>query len=42
MVLKVSLPLNKTTPVVPTIAEVVRVRRNPKHKEYRAGLRFII
>lgn len=42
LVLKVNLPLNETTSVVPTLAEVVRLKKGPKHKEYLVGLKFII
>jgi c-di-GMP-binding flagellar brake protein YcgR len=42
IVLKVSLPVNEISPVAPTLAQVAWVKRDPKVKEYRAGLKFII
>ena len=42
IVLKVSLPVNEISPVAPTLAQVAWVKRNPKSKEYRTGLKFII
>lgn len=42
MVLKVSLPVSEISPAAPTLAQVLWVARDPKHKEYRAGLQFII
>jgi hypothetical protein len=42
MVLKVNLPVSEISPAAPTLAQVMWVRSNPKHREYRTGLRFII
>ena len=42
LVLKVSLPVSEISPEAPTLAQVIWVMRDPKRKEYRTGLRFII
>ena len=42
MVLKVILPVSEISPAAPTLAQVMWVIRDPKRKEYRTGLRFII
>ena len=42
MVLKVRLPVSEISPAAPTLAQVLWVRRDPKLKEYRTGMRFII
>ena len=42
MVLKVNLPVSEISPAAPTLAQVMWVMSNPKRREYRTGLRFII
>ena len=42
MVLKIRLPVGEISPAAPTLTQVVWVRRDPKLKEYRTGMRFII
>jgi len=42
MVLKVSLPVSEISPAAPTLAQVMWVMNDTKHKEFRTGLRFII
>jgi c-di-GMP-binding flagellar brake protein YcgR len=42
MVLKVNLPVSEISPAAPTLAQVMWVSGNPKRREYRTGLRFII
>ena len=42
MVLKVNLPVSEISPAAPTLAQVMWVISNPKRRECRTGLRFII
>jgi hypothetical protein len=42
IVLKVSLPVSEVSPAAPTLAQVMWVVNDGKHKEFRTGLRFII
>jgi hypothetical protein len=42
MILKVNLPVTDTAPHAPTLAQVLWVWKEPKHKEYRIGLSFMI
>ncbi len=42
MVLKVNLPVSEISPAAPTLVQVMWVMDNPKRREYRTGLRFII
>jgi hypothetical protein len=42
MILKVNLPVTDIAPHAPTLVQVLWVRKEPKHKEYRTGLSFVI
>lgn len=42
LVLKVGLPVDEISPIAPTLAQVLWVKRDPKRKEFRTGLKFII
>jgi hypothetical protein len=42
MILKVNLPVTDVAPHAPTLAQVLWVRKEPKYKEYRIGLSFMI
>jgi hypothetical protein len=42
MILKISLPITDIALTVPTLAQVLWVRKKPNHEEYLIGVRFII